>query len=126
VKDQTQRALARSRRALSTARKLLELEMHDIAGRQAYIASLNAARAPIFERSGLSTKTHRGVKSLMHDMVRAGLPVDRELLVILEYGFELKTTADYGEAETISAHEARKALDLAESFIGRIEKFITE
>ena len=99
--------------------------MFDIAGRQAYIASLIAARALIYERTGKTSKTHKGVKVVMHRMVREGLPIDRGLLVALEYGFELKNVADYGESEHISISEAERALQLAADFIVRIEKLIS-
>jgi uncharacterized protein (UPF0332 family) len=125
MKDQTTKALVRSKQALAKARKLLELEMFDIAGRQAYIASLTAARALIYERMGKASKTHRGVKTVMHEMVRKGLPIDRALLVVLEYGFELKNTADYGDSETISIAEAEKALELALGFVARIEELVS-
>jgi uncharacterized protein (UPF0332 family) len=57
VKAQTARALARAHAALEKAQKLLSLEMFDIAGRQAYIASLTAARALAFEQTGKAPKT---------------------------------------------------------------------
>ena len=125
MKDHTAKALARSKQALAKARKLLELEMFDIAGRQAYIASLTAARALIYERTGRASKTHKGVKTVMHQLVREGLPINRSLLVSLEYGFELKTTADYGESERISITEAEKALELAGHFVAGIERLIS-
>lgn len=124
MKDHTAKALARSKLALSKARRLLELEMFDLAGRQAYIASLTAARALIYERTGKSSKTHKGVKSVMHQMVREGLPIDRALLVALEYGFELKNTADYGDSESISVAEADRARQLAQQFITRVEELV--
>lgn len=125
MKPQTERALTRAKLALAKAQKLLELEMFDIAGRQAYIASLTAARAFIYERTGKSSKTHKGVKSVMHRMVREGIPIERALLVALEYGFELKNIADYGEAERVSVQEAGKGLQLAKEFVVRIEQLIS-
>ncbi|HEY1963169.1 MAG TPA: HEPN domain-containing protein [Rhizomicrobium sp.] len=125
MKAQTARALARARAALEKAQKLLSLEMFDIAGRQAYIASLTAARALAFEQTGKAPKTHKGVKSIMHQMVRQGLPIERSLLVVLEYGFELKNTADYGEAERIQMADAERVCQLASGFIERIEQLIS-
>lgn len=59
-------------------------------------------------------------------MMREGIPIERELLVALEYGFELKNLADYGEAERVSVQEARKGLQLAKEFVVRIEQLISD
>lgn len=124
MKSQTEAAIARARDALAKARRIDQLKMHDVAARQAYTASLTAARALIYEQFGNDPKTHKGIKTLMHELVRKGLPIDRELLTALEYGFELKIVADYGESERISAAEAKKALDVAEAFVNAVDKLL--
>jgi uncharacterized protein (UPF0332 family) len=42
---------------------MLAAELPDEAGRMAYLAGFHAAQARIFERTGRTPKTHRGVRS---------------------------------------------------------------
>jgi uncharacterized protein (UPF0332 family) len=124
VKPETREALARRGKALAKANRILESGMPDVAARPAYIASLTAARGLIYEMRGRAPKTHTGVKSVVHELVREGLNLDRRLLDILEYGFELKVTADYGDPDQISEPEAKRAIDLAAEFIAATDNIL--
>jgi uncharacterized protein (UPF0332 family) len=124
MKAESERLIVRAKQALAKAEKILDMEICDVAARQAYIAALAASRALTYEQFGRAPRTHKGMKSLMHDLARRDPRIDRRLLGILEYGFGLKVTADYGDAEQISVLEARRAIELAQGFIETIEKIL--
>jgi len=56
--------LGKARQCLDDASKIAALTLlHHIVAREAYLASYHAAAAYIFERTGKTTKTHRGLRS---------------------------------------------------------------
>ena len=56
--------LGKARQCLDDARQIAALRpLHHIVAREAYLAAYHAAEAYIFERTGKTTKTHRGVCS---------------------------------------------------------------
>lgn len=56
------RFLGKARRHLERARTKLGINVHEDAGRAAYLASFRAAQAFIFESLGKVLKTHNGVR----------------------------------------------------------------
>lgn len=108
-----------ARRSLERARGNLEMNFPDQAGRLAYMAALNAARALIFERSGRVVKTHRGVRSRFGELTRNEPSVGNDLRRFLQDGFKLKQVADYfaiGD-EPVSTEEATAAIETATRFV---------
>ena len=113
--------LQHSRRSLTDAQKALAAGIYVPAAREAYIAALNAARAIIFEKLTIASKTHTGTHALLHRLVHDGLKVDRRTLDILSKGFEVKTKADYGPYEELGEEEARGLVLLAETLFAQVE-----
>lgn len=74
---------------------MLAIEMADEAGRTAYLAAFHAAHAIIFERTGRTPKTHRGVRTQFGALARAEASIDISLRQFLTDGYDLKTIADY-------------------------------
>jgi uncharacterized protein (UPF0332 family) len=66
----------------------------DEAGREAYLAGFHAAQALISEQTGRSVKTHTGVRTEFHRLVRNEARVDDELRAFLGFAFNLKAIAD--------------------------------
>jgi uncharacterized protein (UPF0332 family) len=117
--------LAWARKALAQARQILDMGMPEIAARQAYTASARASVA-LIQHSGLDApKTHNGIKSMMHDLLRQGVGLDRSALDILEHGYGFKFSADYGDPEEVSDAEARDAIRLAAELIEEIERILS-
>ena len=123
MKPETADALARARAHLTEAERILEIEIPSVAGRQAYLATLTAARGLVFELLGKGPKSHKGIKALAHELIRDGLPIDRSLLSVLDSGFDLKIEADYGDPANIGEAEARKALRMQPRSCSRLKPF---
>ena len=91
-----------------------------MAGREAYLAAFHAAEAYIFERSGRTAKTHRGVRTLFNELARDDPRVPHECAEFLSDGFDLKSAADYGSGphtDAISEDDATEALEKADRMI---------
>ena len=116
--------LAWARKALAQAQQILDMGMPEIAARQAYTASARASVA-LIEHSGLvAPKSHNGVKTMMHNLLRQGVGVDRSALDILEHGYGCKFAADYGDPEEVSDAEAREAIRLAGELIEAVQRIV--
>jgi len=78
------------------------------AGRAAYLVAFHATQALIFERTGKSAKTHRGVAA---QFVQLSVELDKELRSFLAKSYNLKAVADYetGEASDVPIERAREA-----------------
>jgi uncharacterized protein (UPF0332 family) len=93
-------------------------EIYEDAARNAYSAALNAARAVIFDRLAIATKTHSGTRSKFFDLIYRGMPFDPELARFLREGFETKQGIDYGpELVFVSREQALEYLDRATAFV---------
>jgi uncharacterized protein (UPF0332 family) len=96
-----------------------------LAARAAYSASLNAARAVLFEVTQSAPKTHSGTISKFHELIFKGAlgQVDLSLATGLSDDFDVKQDIDYWKGETVGpdagvqVEHARKLIELAESVI---------
>ena len=95
------------------------IDLHEAAGRTAYLAGFHAAQALIFEISGHTYKSHSGVHGEFSRLVKDDPRVDGQLRAFLGRTYSLKAIADYetGPAAHISAEDAREAIDTARRFI---------
>jgi uncharacterized protein (UPF0332 family) len=115
--------LAKARQSLAKGHAMLTIEMPDEAGRTAYLAAFHAAQALIFERTGRTPKTHRGVRTQFGALARAESNIDIVLRQFLTDGYDLKTVADYeiGPEAVVSIVDAQAAIDTS----GRFVEYIT-
>lgn len=126
MKPETEDALRAAREHLNEANKILGIGLPSVAGRQAYLAALTAVRGLVFELRDKGPKSHKGVKALVHELVKEGAPIERELLDIFDEGFDLKVEADYGDPSKITEGEAQRAIDMATRLLARIESIMAE
>lgn len=113
--------LRHAKLALSDAQSALKASIYRLAAREAYIAALNAARAIIFEKLTIASKSHSGTHSLFHQLVQNGLVMDRYTLEILAKGFDAKNNADYGPYEDVSEAKAQDFVGRADLFVAQVE-----
>jgi uncharacterized protein (UPF0332 family) len=126
LKPETEDALSVAREHLDTARKVLDAGLPSVGGREAYLAALTAARGLVFELKNKGPKSHKGVKALIHELVKGGIPIERDLLDIFDEGFQLKLQADYVDPRKITEAGARRTFEMATSLIARIESILAE
>jgi uncharacterized protein (UPF0332 family) len=120
VKPEVADYLTKARNVLDGARVIADAGVPEVAAREAYIAAFHAAEAFIFDHTGKAAKTHRGVRSQFNQLGRDEPGIGNDLTTFLAEGYRLKTIADHEvgpEAGTISAVEARAAIDTAARFI---------
>jgi len=88
--------LGKARQCLAEAKQIAALmPLHRIVAREAYFAAYHAASAYIFERTGKTPKTHRGLRSEFSRLARDEARIEREYLTFLAEGYEYKSIADY-------------------------------
>jgi uncharacterized protein (UPF0332 family) len=90
--------LAKARKLLGEADGMLTMHYNEAAGRTAYLAGFHAAQALISERTGHAVKTHNGVRTEFHRLVRGDARIDDELRAFLGFAYNLKAIADYQTA----------------------------
>jgi uncharacterized protein (UPF0332 family) len=125
LKPETADALEHAKQHLVLARKIFAVSA-SVAGREGYLAALTAARGLTFEFLNKGPKTHKGVKALIHELVKDGLGIESGLLTIFDIGFDLKVTADYGDPGTVSELQAQQTIDMAEAFVTRVEQILAD
>ena len=113
--------LRHSKLALEDAKTALGAGIFRLAARESYIAALNAARAIVFEKRTIASKTHSGTHSLFHQLVKDGIKVDRHTLDLLSEGFDVKTNADYGPYEEVEEERAKDFVQRADVLVAIIE-----
>lgn len=118
--------LAKAKRTIERAERVLRAGEPVYAARDAYIAASSAARAIIFEKTAKSPKTHNGSRALFLLLVSQGLNVPRDVAQFLEDGFALKTRADYGVDDSISVDTATEAVALGQAFVRAISAFLDQ
>jgi uncharacterized protein (UPF0332 family) len=121
MKPETEAELGFAGKRLAAAQQALEREHWSEAGRAAYLAALTACRALVFEYLGKGPKSHLGVKALSHGLVRDRSMAAITHLGVLDTGYSVKTVADYGDPDEVSALTARGIVSDAGSLITEIE-----
>jgi uncharacterized protein (UPF0332 family) len=122
VTPETGRYLAKARLTLDHARRMLTVQLTEDAGRAAYLAGFHAAQAPIFERTGSVTKTHRGAHAEFARITRNDLHIDEKLRRFLPQAYDLKALCDYelGPDAAVPYDKAAEAVDTATRFVACI------
>jgi uncharacterized protein (UPF0332 family) len=123
MKPETADYLAKAHEALDGARQIAVLPLPQIAAREAYVSAYHAAAAYIFERTGRTVKTHRGLRTSFSRLAQSEPRIAGEYLTVLARAYELKSISDYSVGPTtraISAADAGAAIDTAGRFIDTI------
>jgi len=102
------------------------MKFYNAAGRDAYLAGFHAAQALISERTSRSVKSHGGVNSELHRLIRGDVRIDDELRTFLSFAYNLKAIADYetGPNSEISAERAAEAVAVARRFVTKMIELI--
>ena len=95
MKPETSAYLVKADQSLEKARRILEIDIPDEAGRHAYYAAYHAAQAVIFERTDKAAKTHQGIKKEFTRIARSEPSIDKSLPRFLSQAYGLKSIADY-------------------------------
>jgi uncharacterized protein (UPF0332 family) len=114
--------LAAASKHLDEAHAMLAIRLWGPAGRTAYMAALMAARANIFELTGRTVKTHRGINNTFYRLSEADPRFDGELRGFLSRAYTLKDVTDYGigPERDVPEDRARAALQTAARFVACI------
>jgi uncharacterized protein (UPF0332 family) len=111
--------LDKARKSLEEAETVLAIDLHEAAGRAAYLAGFHAAQAFISERAGRSVKIQKGVHGELYRLTKNDPDFTADLRAFLSRTSDLKTVADYeiGPDARISPEQARVALEHAHRFV---------
>ena len=118
--------LAKTRRLLGEAETMLATKLHEAAGRTAYVAGYLAAQAFISEKTGRTVKSHGGVQSELHRLIKDDPRVELELRAFLGRTYRLKAIADYesGPGSEVSPELASEAIATAKRFVAKMVELI--
>jgi uncharacterized protein (UPF0332 family) len=109
--------MATAEASLDRARRALLAEIYEDAARDAYASALNAARAIIFDKTGLAVKSHSGTRAMLHELVWKGLAFDRNLVDFLAKAFEVRQRVEYGPPTFVQRAEAEEYIKHATAFL---------
>jgi uncharacterized protein (UPF0332 family) len=114
--------LAKARRLLGEAEGMLAIHYNEAAGRTAYLAGFHAAQAVISDRTGRAVKTHSGVRTEFHRLIRGDTRFDGTLRDFLGSTYNLKAIADYetGPGSDVSPERAAQAIVEAKLFVAAV------
>ena len=70
MKPETADCLTKARECLDGAKQIAGLPLPQVAAREAYLAAFHAAEAYIFERTGRTVETHRGLRATFSRLAR--------------------------------------------------------
>lgn len=122
--------LGKARQCLDEAKQIAaQLSLHHIVAREAYFAAYHAAAAYLFESTGKTAKSHRGLRSEFARLARNEPRIDREYLTFLAEAYEYKSIADYAAGPatlSIGAADASSAVETASRFIDCIAELLSE
>jgi uncharacterized protein (UPF0332 family) len=125
VTPEAEQYLKKARQCLAHAITIIALPIPEVAGKEAYLAGYHAAEAVIFERTGKTVKTHKGIRT---SFARLSInePILREFTAFLAQGYELKSLADYGVDPDVcvSVDDAKAAIEAAGRFLKCIEELL--
>jgi uncharacterized protein (UPF0332 family) len=127
MKPETADCLAKAKQCLDGAKQIAALPLPQVAAREAYLAAYHAAEGYIFEQTGRTVKTHRGLRTAFSRLARSEPRIPSEYLTFLARAYELKSIADYGvgpTAQPITADDAARAIETAERFIDTITQLL--
>jgi uncharacterized protein (UPF0332 family) len=130
MKPESADDLGKARQCLDDAKQIAaQLPLHHIVAREAYFAAYHAAAAYLFERTGKTAKTHRGLRGEFARLARDEPRIDREFLTFLAEAYEYKSIADYAAGPatlSIGSADARVAVEAASRFIDCIVDLLSE
>ena len=84
--------LKKARQRLAHAAAIIALPIPEVAGKDAYLAGYHVAETVIYERTGKTAKTHKGVRASFA-RVSINEPALQEFTAFLAQGYELKSLA---------------------------------
>jgi len=118
--------LAKAADLHARAQKMLEVGLAEDAGREAYLAGFHAAQALIFERTGRSARTHKGVQAEFQRLTQGDARFNAELRSFLSTAYNLKSIADYeaGPASPVNSERAAAAVAEAGHFVAHVQSLI--
>lgn len=116
--------MAKSDRACSSARVLLNLGDVDGACNRAYYAMFDAARAALLA-SGSPVrpdigKTHSGLINAFSEHLIKNGPVSKEMGRLLKRAEEIRLVADY-KGDSVELSDAREMVEQAETFVAAMQ-----
>ena len=111
---------------LARADLMLTVSLNEDAARAAYLASFHVAQAYIFERTGKTSKSHRGVQTEFFRLTKDDARVDPVLRRFLSQSYEFKSVADYltGDEAVTSAAEAVEAVAASKHFVAHFTALV--
>jgi uncharacterized protein (UPF0332 family) len=121
LKPETLDYFAAAERQLANAEKLHALGFHEDAGRNCYLAGMNAARGLLFENDFTVTKRHKNLYGALSEVLHQHEIHDAELTAFLPTMANLKAIADYETGgDGITAERAATAITDARNFVHKI------
>jgi uncharacterized protein (UPF0332 family) len=113
--------LQRAEESLRAAQLLYEAGHWDFAAARAYYAAFYAATAALLSE-GREYQKHSGVIAAIHKFLVKTGKLDKEHGKNLNWLFELRSIGDYGDIRRVPQADAAKAIEVAGSFVGAINK----
>jgi uncharacterized protein (UPF0332 family) len=122
-RKEIQANLDRSTESIEAAKLLLQSGFPDFAASRAYYAIFYAATALLLQE-GQEFSKHSGVIAAIHRQFIRSNQLPKEMGKTLNWLFELRSIADYGETQRVPTEDAELAIQSATSFVQAVRKLI--
>jgi uncharacterized protein (UPF0332 family) len=128
VSPEASRFIAKANRLLEHATKMLAVGLSEDAGRNAYLAGFHAAQALLFDTTGKTFKSHRGVQKDFLHLTKDDPRFTSEHRLFLSQSYNLKAIADYetGPGSEISLDRAAYAVRSGNEFVSHIAALLSD
>ena len=121
------RFLAKANKLLEHAATMLSVGLGEDAGRNAYLAGFHAAQAFLFDSTGKTFKSHRGVQKEFLHLTKDDRRFTSEQRILLSQTYNLKDIADYetGPGFEVSTERAAQAVVAGRAFVSHIAELLS-
>ena len=105
---------------------MLQVNLNEACGRNAYLAAFHAAQALVFEKLGKTIKTHNGVQVEFLRTTKDDRMLSPDLRGFLSRAYNLKSVADYetGPSSVIGPDQAARSLAEGRLFVSAITQLV--
>lgn len=115
--------ILKSKRSLTTAKKLFNSGDFDFAVSRAYYAMFYMAEAALLNRGKTYSKHTAIINGFYHEFVATGV-LPKQLHANFHHAFDDRNLGDYGFMETFPKEDAKQLIQNADEFIKAVEKMI--
>jgi uncharacterized protein (UPF0332 family) len=126
MKPESSQYIKKARKLLLGASAMLTINLYEDAGRNAYLAGFNAARAFVYEENDKVFRSHVGLRGEFSRLLKDDPRIDHHMRGFLGRAYNFKIIADYEEGPhaEITAGRATAVVEESKKFVSLVESLL--